>query len=182
MKNLFIVVAVFISAIASTEKLKAQIAVNMPEKNKLTANLDKYSLTTNINRSTEDISNISARAIKEFSKIYKNIQGVRWEITPDGFAAEFKDDGVINVVIYNKKGYWAASFKKYNSDQVPAEQMKLMKAEYPDYTISGGTMLETPVSNGIPTYIITADNKINIKWFRIFEDTIEEYKVFLKKN
>ena len=181
MKNLFIVVAGFISAIATTEKLNAQIAVNLPEQKRVSANLDKYSLKTNINSSTEDISNINERAVKGFYKTYKNIHGVSWDVTLDGFVAEFKVDGIKNMVFYDKKGYWAANLTRYNSDQLPAEQIMLMKFEYPDYTIFGGTKFETPVSKGIPTYIITAENEKNIKWFRIFEDKIEEYKVFLKK-
>jgi len=181
MKKLIIMLAALIPALAATNKLNAQQNGNLAFQGMERAAFGNFATIDNSKNSGESIANINSKAVKNFSKNYKKVSSPRWEIIMDGYTAEFTENGVRNIVYYDTKGNWAGNLKRYPADKLPGEVQDILDTQYGRYTIDGVSQIETTASNGVPTYIAVAEDKKSIKWLRIFDGEVEEYKVFSKK-
>ena len=110
-KFLFAIVAGFITALAATNGASAQNSVNTEilESQKNTTAVEKA--VTPANDRIVDLSAISPKALKAFTKAYKNVTGESWEKNSDGFCAKFISNGVKNMVFYHNNGTWSGSLK-----------------------------------------------------------------------
>jgi hypothetical protein len=125
------------------------------------------------------IDAISPRALKDFTKTYKNVISERWEKIKDGYATRFILNDVMNSIYYNTKGRWTGSVKGYSEDKMPHDIRDIVKHEYYDYSIIYVEEVETIDSYGIPTYVIHLEDKNNIKLVRIGNrqmDVMEEFQ------
>ena len=178
-KLLFQLTAVAITALATTSKLNAQSAIT-------TAMLDPQKQTiedfknSSPSASNKNLMGISPKAVKDFSKNYKKITTENWSIIADGFTAKFILDGVTSSVYYDTKGRWSGVLKSYPEAKLPAEIRQIVKRSYYDYSIIYVAEIETVLSEGTPTYVVYVEDDKSIKWLRIFDNEMEEYKVVLK--
>lgn len=126
---------------------------------------------------------VNARAIKHFSKLYKNVKGATWVPTNDGgYQAVFSLNGISNKVYYKKNGQWSASLKNYTEEKLPFEVRDMVKRVYYDFTISYVDEVETPASEGKPTYIVHIEDKDNYKFIRVCNGEMGVWKELKKQQ
>jgi hypothetical protein len=169
-KFLFALLTGCIPALIATNGAYAQNLVNTeilePQKN-ITA-IEKE--VPPANDKIVGIGAISPKALKDFTKTYKNVIGESWWKVKDGSATRFIINGVMNSIYYNTKGRWTGSVKGYSEDKMPHDIRDIVKREYYEYSIIYVEEVETIDSHGIPTYVIHLEDKNNIKLVRIGED------------
>jgi len=178
-KFLFALLAGCITALVATNGAYAQNLVNPeilePQKNNSAIEKEVKRANDNI----VGIGIISPKAMKDFTKTYKNVVSESWEKLKDGYATRFILNDVMHSVYYNTKGRWTGSVKGYSEDKMPNDIRNIVKQEYYDYSIIYVEEVETIGSNGIPTYVIHLEDKNNIKLVRIGNrqmDVMEEFQ------
>ena len=178
-KFLFALLAGCITALVATNGAYAQNLVN-PEILEPQKNIN--AIEKEVTQPRDKIAGndaISPKALKDFTKTYKNVVSESWEKLKDGYATRFILNDVMHSVYYNTKGRWTGSVKGYSEDKMPNDIRNIVKQEYYDYSIIYVEEVETIGSNGIPTYVIHLENKNNIKLVRIGNrqmDVMEEFQ------
>lgn len=132
-----------------------------------------------VNTRTGDHEPINPKAVKNFTRTYKDVTTETWMETRDGFAARFNAEGIRNTILYDVKGHWTGSVKNYTEEKLAANIRHIVKSKYYDYSIFYVDELETNESGGVPTYIIHLEDKNSIKLVRLCDgemDTWKEYK------
>lgn len=173
-KILFAITVGSILALAATNGAYAQNSVNPevlePQKNAVAV---EKSMPPN---------GISSRAVKDFTKSYKNVTGETWDKTSEGFSVKFTSDGVRTIIYYKGNGTWMGSLKGYNEDQMPADVRKIVKREYYDYSITYVQEAQTGDSEGKPTYIIHLEDKHHIKLVRVCDGEMDVWKEYKRQS
>lgn len=123
---------------------------------------------------------ISPKALKHFSSSYKNIDGESWDKITDGYTATFKTEGIWTTIFYDEKGRWSGSLNIYTKEKMSVSIRDIIKSTYHNYAIVFMEEVETKASNHVPTYIVCIENDDTIKYIRMFDGEIEEWKECLK--
>jgi|SRR5436190_7306482 len=174
-KNLIALVIVSAATLGGISGAKAQIASNS---NSLEYQINATETKNNMN----ELGAISPRAVKDFVNTHKNVQGESWMKTKDGFSVRFISDGIRTTIYYDRKGNWAGSIKYYGEEKMLHDIRHIVKSTYYDYNIVYTQEVETPDSDGIPTYVVCVEDKTRIKMIRIRESEMSEWKEFTKTN
>ena len=129
-----------------------------------------------------NLLSINARAMKDFRKRYANVSGEAWTDLDNGKSrAKFTVDGVNHTVYYAKNGNWTASLKNYTEDKLPFEVRDQVKRAYYDFTIAFVQEVETPESDGKPTYIIHIEDKHTYQFVRVCDGKMDIWKKLNKQ-
>ncbi len=106
---------------------------------------------------------IASRAIRNFSKDFKDATDVRWILSDEGgYIVKFIYKGIACRADYDYKGYCLTSYKYYNEDKLPHEVRQMVKSSYFDFTIY--RVAELFISNST-VYIVTLES--NESWMKI---------------
>jgi hypothetical protein len=169
-KKLIALAIVSIATISGTTGANAQMVSN--------------STSSEYQRSLSETTNpmTSPRALKNFANTYKNVKDEMWLKTNDGFAVRFTSGGIRTTVLYDKKGYWTGSIKYYGEEKMLHEIRHDVKSKYYDYKIIYTQEIETPDSEGMPTYVICVEDQANIKLIRICDGEMSVWKEYTKNN
>ena len=181
MKKIFLALAVgCIPALATMNGASAQnSSTNSIPKNEIGFN---KSLATG-NSTATGTDAVNARAIKHFSKVYKNVKDATWVPTDGGgYRAVFSLSGISNKVYYKKNGQWSATLKNYKEEKLPFEVRDMVKRAYYDFAISYVDEVETPESEGSPTYIVHIEDKDNYKFIRVCNGEMNVWKALKKQQ
>ena len=122
---------------------------------------------------------INAKAVKNFTKNYKEAANAGWFVIKDGYLAEFKQDGITTKVYYDPKGRWIGNVRSYFEDKLPRDIRHLVKSHYYDYNIFYAQ--EVTVAGGITVYLVKIEDKTSLKTIRIQDGEMDEFEV-LKKS
>ncbi|MEP7142794.1 MAG: hypothetical protein ABI707_07985 [Ferruginibacter sp.] len=181
-KILFTLAAGLIPALVATNGAYAQNSVNteVVEAQKNVTEIEKT--LTPANDRIVNLGAVSPKALKDFSKAYKNVTAESWEKTGEGFAAKFTSNGVQSMIYYNNKGAWTGSLKNYHEEKMPTDVRKIVKREYYDYTITFVQEVLTTDSDSIPTYIIHLEDKDSIKLVRVHDGEMDVWKDYKKQS
>lgn len=174
-KNLIALVIVSVATLAGTSRANAQMV----------SNSNSLEHQKNIIETKDLLSEpkaISPRALKNFAKTHKNVMEEQWTKSKDGFFVTYVSDGIRTTVFYDKKGNWVGDIKYYSEEKMPREVRHIVKRAYYDYNIVGTQEVETIDSRGVPTYIVTVEDKANIKLIRTNAGEMEVWKQFTKTN
>ena len=164
-KNLIVLAVAGVAMLAGTSKTNAQMV--------------SVGSSFNYQRSLiNDQDNISRKALKDFANTYRNVTDEKWIQVNDGFIVRFNSEGIKTNISYDKKGNWVASIKNYGEENLLHDIRHIVKSSYYDYTILGIQEVETIDSYGVPTYIVSMENKKQIKVVRIYEGNMEAWKEF----
>ncbi|HVZ96225.1 MAG TPA: hypothetical protein VG847_05075, partial [Chitinophagaceae bacterium] len=79
---------------------------------------------------------VSAKALKNFEKSFKNASGATWEKCTSGFVVKFSDGNIKNSIYYDKKGNWQASMKCYFEPMLDKDVRAIVKQKYYDDKIT----------------------------------------------
>lgn len=174
-KNLIALVIVSVATLAGTGRATAQMV----------SNSNSLEYQKNI-METRDLLNepkaISPRALKNFANTHKNVMEESWTKGKDGFSVTAISDGIRTTVFYDKKGNWVGGIKYYREEKMPREIRHIVKSAYYDYNIIATQEVETIDSRGVPTYIVTVEDKANIILIRTTAGEMEVWKQFTKAN
>jgi len=106
---------------------------------------------------------IASRAIRNFSKDFKDATDVRWVLSDGGgYIVKFIYKGVACRADYDYKGYCLTSYKYYNEDKLPNEVRQLVKSTYFDFSIY--RVAELFISDKT-VYLVTLES--NESWMKI---------------
>jgi len=120
-------------------------------------------------------SNIAVRAVRDFVQTYKSVENEKWYKLDDGYLAEFVLDDVKTSVVYDGRGVWKYSIRRYNEDRLPTDVRRIVKSTYYDYSI---TMVEEVILYEKVIYIVHIEDAHTWKKIRVCEgemEAIEEY-------
>ena len=120
---------------------------------------------------------ISTKAVKDFTKNYKNTGNAGWFVIKDGYLAEFKKDGIKTNVYYNRKGTWIGNVRSYMEDKMPRNIRHLVKSSYYDYKIN--YVQEITVDRNI-VYLVKIEDDKFFKTIRIQDGEMDEFEVIKK--
>ncbi len=171
-KNLIALVIVSAATLAGTSRANAQIVSN-------SSSLEYQMNATETKNSMNELA-ISPRAVKDFMNTHKNVTGESWMKTKDGFSVRFNSDDVRTTIYYDKKGNWSGSIKIYGEEKLLREVRHVVKSTYYDYNIVYTQEIETPDSDGVPTYVVCVDDKTKIKMIRVINGEMSEWKEYTK--
>jgi hypothetical protein len=181
-KYLFAAAAGFITALATINPASAQSSnaikilhndVSVEKKFKSDISAEPVKENT--------VAVISSKALKSFSKSYKNAADASWDLTTEGYRVKFTEGAIKNSVFYNKSGAWTGSLKTYQEDGLPKDVRGTIKSEYYDYSIYQVQEVETLESTDhLPTYIIYMEDKNSYKTLLVNDFNITVWKDFKK--
>jgi len=124
-------------------------------------------------------SEISARALRDFRKQFKEVNNEIWEVIPDGFLSSFIRDGVTNRIYYNKAGKWEFTVRQAEESLLPRALKAALRSVYYDYTIS---CVHEIRSTSNLSYVVIVEDKKTVKKigisgdreFEVMEELIKE--------
>jgi hypothetical protein len=122
---------------------------------------------------------ISTKAVKNFTKTYKNADNANWFVIKDGYLAEFKQDGITTKVYYDPKGRWVGNLRSYFEDKLPRDIRHRVKSHYYDYNIY--YVQEITVGNAT-VYLVKIEDKTFSKTIRVQDDEMNEAEAFTKSK
>ena len=124
-------------------------------------------------------SSLSTKALKDFTKTFKEAGNATWFDTNDGFMAKFSKEDVETKVFYDRKGRWIANVRNYQENKLPQEIRRMVKSTYYDYSI----FLVQEITVGDKTaYLVKIEDKNSIKTIRIVDGEMDEYEAFEKSK
>lgn len=114
-----------------------------------------------------------ARAIRNFSRVYKDASDVRWESLKDGgYVCRFAQDGVMKRAFYDNWGGWLTTISGYTAEHLPNDVRRQVRSVYYDYSIlyvNEINMPDKPVS-----YVVQVQDKRSIRIVRVVDGEMEE--------
>jgi hypothetical protein len=149
-------------------------------------------ITTDLNPSSKEVAynnpsaargattvSISTKAVKDFAKTFKKAGNASWFVIPDGYVAEFNQDGIETKVYYDRKGRWVGNLRSFLEDKMPRDIRHRVKSHYYDYTIY--YVQEVTVADKI-AYLVKIEDKTSMKTIRILDGEMEEIEAFEKSK
>ena len=124
-------------------------------------------------------SAMSTKAVKNFSKTFKEVRNASWSETLDGLKAEFMNENVTTKVYYDSKGRWIASVRSYDEANLPREIRHTVKSTYYDYDI---LHVQEITAGDKTAYLVKIEDETSIKTIRVTNDQMDEYISFQKSN
>lgn len=181
MKNFLIdFVAGCILALAAISGAYAQSSNNIvsAEQFKKPLKINRSVLPAETNSAILDASMVSAKALKDFKKSYKNPDDAKWVNNAYGVTAHINANGIDNVIYYDKKGNWQASLKGYFEDKLDKNVRATVKQKYYDYKITYVQEVETGSTIGMPTYMVHIESDSDFKIVRVSDGVMDIYEEF----
>jgi len=168
----------------------ANVAVSQNLNNRAKSDLpidsenDSFSLQLNSIKNSDvlRLNEVSSKAIRHFSKTYKNVDSARWSRLTDGkggFGAYFTTDGIPTSVRYDKGGNYECSFREYFEDNLPREIRHRVKSDYYDFAIR---FIKEVNMHDNTVYLITLEDKASWKNILVTEYKIVVLKEFFKTS
>jgi len=159
---------------AQTKNLNANLNSPSSKEVALDDNTKERDLSASNNNST-----MSTKALKNFSKTFKDADNAAWEETGDGLKAEFTKDGIETNVFFDRKGRWIANVRNYQEDKLPKEIRHQVKSVYYDYNIF--YVQEITVGDKM-AYLVKMEDKSSVKTIRVVDGEMDEYLAFEKSK
>ena len=168
---------VILMMIASSQESYAQssndIALNIPA---LLAAIPSESAKSEREvRETE----VNVRAMRNFTRSYKNIPGVKWFTSQSGHFASFVSNGTHTKVVYDIKGNRAYAITSYTEAKLDRNVRTLVKSTYFDSNIIG--VHEFEFDNKTIYVIKLQDSRSNFATLKVSEGQIEDITSHAKK-
>ena len=151
-----------VAAIANTEKQKQATF--------------KKNAVSNIEKNADAIKEINKKALKNFSRFYKNTNNVYWEMLADGSVASYTINNKKGRRFYNTAGDFICDILSCQETDLPGDIKDLVKGNYSsDYHIISADEIK---AGNQKFFYIYLENKTNFKKLRIYDgeiDVVEEH-------
>ena len=138
--------------------------------------------TPGLNVSDNPLSrdNVNSKALKDFTRSYKNVSNEKWYNIHGGSVAMFSSDGIDCRVDYDDKGKWVRTIRTYDETRMQEDLRRIVKSNYYDYQIN--LVNEIIGSTGPATYMVQLVGKTKIINLRICDGEIEEWQKLNKSE
>ena len=118
------------------------------------------------------------KAVKNFSRDYKNIADAKWVKLDHGFSVVyFTVDSVETRLLYNKKGYCENMIRYYFENRLPPAIRHLVKSTYYDFSIYH---IIEPTINGVTSYLIQMEDRSAWKTIKVVDGEMEVVEELFK--
>src|SRR5687768_1108419 len=114
----------------STAQSSNDIALNLP-------GLITVLPASELRSSEESSTKVNVRAMRDFSRTYKNVPDVKWFNSETGQFASFSSNGTHTKVVYDSKGHRAYAIISYRETNLDHGVRSLIKSKYFDASIIG---------------------------------------------
>jgi hypothetical protein len=123
------------------------------------------------------MNEVHAKAMRHFTREYKDVTGAYWYTTVDGFAVYFKYKNVRTKLFYDKKGRYWCTARYYEESVLPAEVRHNVRSRFYDYAI----FHVVEVSAGENTaYLMKLEGKKSWMDIKFRDNEIEVLKEYTK--
>ena len=123
------------------------------------------------------LNEVHIKAVRNFTRDYKDAMDAKWFHTPEGFAVYFKYKNVETKVFYDKKGNYDCTVRYYDETVLPREVRHDVRSRYYDYNIYH--VVEVSAA-GIIGYLIKMEGKTSWMDVRVLGNEIEVLKEYSK--
>ena len=174
MKKLFLSCIQFmVSVLLITGSASAQPTISASVPGQPEANLSAGETA----KTRTDIKDINVRAVRSFSRQYKDARDVKWSNADKTITAYFKKDGIQNRVIYLKNGRWLHTLLSYEPARLSESVRDIIEANFRNYDITWITEVHTP---GNVIHFVNIENENFFKQVAVWDDKFNIYKDFRK--
>ena len=80
-------------------------------------------------------SEMTSKTVRSFWRLFGDSKNENWFHLEAGSLAEFEDKGIHYRVLFDKKGNWLYTIKKYTEKELPKDVRAEVKSTYYDYAI-----------------------------------------------
>jgi hypothetical protein len=122
---------------------------------------------------------LNTKALKNFSKTFKEATNAQWVETGNGFKAEFIKEDIVTTVFYDRKGRWVGNVRGFQENKLPKDIRHQVKSIYYDYSIS---YVQEITAGNKTVYLVKIEDKNSMKTIRITEGEMDEYEAFEKSK
>jgi len=102
-------------------------------------------------------SDIDGKTLQLFKQTFPNAEQVKWIEQADKNTVNFKDDGVLIKIEYDKEGNFISSVRYYTEKNLPINILCKLQKKYGDKKVFGVTEMTT--DNTVDYYIKLEDDK-----------------------
>jgi len=113
------------------------------------------------------------RAVRNFTRIYKDASDAKWEPLKDGgYICRFQQNGVKKRAFYDERGGWLTTIADYTAEHLPNDVRRQVHSVYYDYSILYVNEINMP---GKPvSYVVQVQGKQSIRIVRVVDGEMEE--------
>ena len=176
-KNLLILCAV--GALATQPRIAAAqtTATNKPARESVAFTSFPGDTLSTVNSGPILINNVNIKAVRDFTRSYKNATQVKWVVLDDGFLAHCYYDSIQTRIVYDNRGNRVCVFRSYGESKLPRDIRHVVKSQYYDYNIFCVTELTN--RNGT-IYFIKIEDASQWKTLRVGDGDITCTEEFTK--
>lgn len=126
------------------------------------------------------VTGINFKALRDFSRSYRNVNDAKWFITKNGYTASFDSKGINTQVIYDSRGWQLYSMLSYPENKLSPKIRHLVKSSYYDADIIGIHQFE--FNNNKTVYVIKMlDKQSQPMTLKVYNGQIEDITSHAKK-
>ena len=122
-------------------------------------------------------SEVNIKAMKNFTRDYKNPSSTTWFKLQDGFVVYFTQKEIAMRVAYDKKGNYLWTIRNYSENELPFEVRDLVKSRYYDFTIHH---IDEVKSNEGIAYTIKLEGKTTWKTIKVVNSEMTVINDYVK--
>jgi len=176
--------AIFLASFATNVAVSQNLNTTPNAVPSILSEYDSFSTSMNSIKNSDvlRLNEVSSKAVRHFSKTYKNVDSVRWSRLRDdkgGFGAYFVTDGIPTTVRYDQGGNYECCFREYFEDKLPKQIRHQVKSVYYDFAIrfiKEVNMFDNTV------YLVTLEDTTSWKHILVTENKIVVLKEFSKTS
>jgi len=120
---------------------------------------------------------ISEKMLSSFKQTFPDAEQVRWLESTDRYTVNFKEDGILTKIDYDKDGNFISSLRYYSEKNLPINILCRLQKKYADKKVFGVTEM---TSESVVEYYIKLEDQDN--WITIKSSAdgnmqvVEKYK------
>jgi hypothetical protein len=129
-----------------------------------------------------DIAPVSGndRALAHFKENFAWVEDAAWYNTPDkNMYCVFHQGNIVNRVFYNERGYWQYTMISYPPANLPKSLRERVLDSFGGYSINYVNEVRSDKNEAV--YMISIENKDNIKVIRVTDEDIEITQALKKR-
>lgn len=106
---------------------------------------------------------ISEKLLQSFKQTFPNAEQVKWMEQADKYTVNFKEDGILTKIDYDKDGNFLSSLRYYTERNLPVNIICKLQKKYADKKVFGVTEMTTDAAVEYYIKLEDANNWITVK-------------------
>jgi len=106
---------------------------------------------------------ISEKMLKSFKQTFPDAQQVKWLEQTDRYTVNFKENGILTKIDYDKEGNFISSLRYYTEKNLPINILCRLQKKYADKKVFGVTEMTTDAVVDYYIKLEDAENWITVK-------------------